>query len=237
MSTQAMPLNAPRARARTLLPWGISALAHLLLLAAIAGRHHAAPEPAPLPVPIAVQIVAAPQTTVPAAPVNPALRVPAPASRPQRAPAAVPRHVTRAALAAIEHEPTHASPAPHDPAPAPAPSVPSAPSTPPAAPTLPASPPPEPLTPPIGNAAYLHNPAPRYPPSALEEGWEGCVVLRVHVDAAGHPLGVDVRTSSGHDVLDKAALAAVRQWMFVPAKRGSTPVDGWVDVPLNFHMN
>lgn len=62
-------------------------------------------------------------------------------------------------------------------------------------------------------------------------------MLRVHVDASGHPIGVQLHASSGHEVLDKAALAAVRQWTFVPAKRGATPIDGWVDVPLDFRLN
>ncbi|RMO67978.1 Ferric siderophore transport system protein, TonB family [Pseudomonas syringae pv. aptata] len=36
--------------------------------------------------------------------------------------------------------------------------------------------------------------------------------------------------------LDEAAQAAVRQWTFIPAKRGDTPVEGWVNVPMAFKL-
>ncbi|NVH76684.1 energy transducer TonB [Paraburkholderia sp. JPY432] len=91
-------------------------------------------------------------------------------------------------------------------------------------------------TAPIGNAAYLHNPAPDYPPIAQDQGWEGHVLLRVHVLANGKPDSVDIRTSSGRKMLDEAALAAVRRWIFVPAKRGDEAVDGWVNVPIDFKL-
>ncbi|WP_122235428.1 TonB family protein, partial [Pseudomonas coronafaciens] len=40
----------------------------------------------------------------------------------------------------------------------------------------------------------------------------------------------------GVPALDEAAQAAVRQWTFIPAKRGDTPVEGWVNVPLAFKL-
>ncbi|KUY95417.1 energy transducer TonB [Burkholderia territorii] len=89
---------------------------------------------------------------------------------------------------------------------------------------------------PIGDAAYLRNPAPDYPAFAQDQGWEGRVVLRVHVLANGTPDSVDVRTSSGRRVLDNAAVAAVKRWTFMPAKRGDEAVDGWVNVPIDFKL-
>ncbi|MCR5895761.1 energy transducer TonB, partial [Burkholderia sp. HAN2018] len=102
------------------------------------------------------------------------------------------------------------------------------------APAAPAAPVRE--TAPIGDAAYLRNPAPDYPAFAQEQGWEGRVVLRVHVLANGTPDAVDVRTSSGRRMLDNAAVAAVKRWTFVPAKRGDEAVDGWVNVPIDFKL-
>ncbi|MBN3816941.1 energy transducer TonB, partial [Paraburkholderia sp. Se-20369] len=90
---------------------------------------------------------------------------------------------------------------------------------------------------PDGDADYLRNPAPAYPAIAQDYGWQGKVVLHVHVLANGTPDSIQLRSSSGHRVLDDAAIAAVRRWSFVPAKRGTTPVDGWVDVPLNFQLD
>ena len=37
-------------------------------------------------------------------------------------------------------------------------------------------------------------------------------------------------------VLDDAALQTVRRWRFVPARRGDTPVESWVDVPIIFRL-
>jgi protein TonB len=86
------------------------------------------------------------------------------------------------------------------------------------------------------NAAYLHNPKPDYPPLAKRRQWEGRVLLKVRVLANGTAAAVSVDTSSGHDLLDEAALEAVRQWHFVPAKRGGQPVDSWVNIPINFNL-
>lgn len=86
------------------------------------------------------------------------------------------------------------------------------------------------------HAAYLHNPKPVYPPLAKRRQWEGKVLLRVQVLASGAVAAVSVAAGSGHEVLDEAALEAVRQWHFVPAKRGGQAVDSWVNVPINFNL-
>ncbi len=107
-----------------------------------------------------------------------------------------------------------------------------------AAPEIAAAPPKaeEPVTEPRGYAGYLRNPAPDYPPAAQKRGLEGKVVLKVHVLASGQPDNVSVAKSSGHQVLDDAALKAVTQWAFAPARRGQTAIDGWVQVPLTFKI-
>lgn len=105
-----------------------------------------------------------------------------------------------------------------------------------------APPPPKPkpvekVTPPRGSAGYLNNPTTEYPEIAAERGWEGRVVLKVHVLPSGKPDTVSVVSSSGHDVLDSEAVSTVKKWTFAPAKRGDTPVDGWVNVPINFKLS
>jgi len=100
----------------------------------------------------------------------------------------------------------------------------------------PPAPPVEKVTPPSASAGYLHNPAPPYPSIAEEEGWAGRVVLKVHVMANGRPDSVSVAKSSGHEVLDEAAVRTVKSaWHFAPAMRGDTPIDGWVSVPIVFN--
>jgi len=116
---------------------------------------------------------------------------------------------------------------------------PPAPPTPPqpvAAPAPPAPPAPKPVTPASASAAYLKNPAPEYPSLAMRRGWEGTVLLRVHVLASGKPGEIQIQKSSGRDQLDDAALAAVKRWSFVPAKQGDVAQDGWVSVPIDFKI-
>ncbi len=111
------------------------------------------------------------------------------------------------------------------------------------APPAPYTPPPpkpkpvEKVTQPRGSAGYLNNPTTDYPEVAAERGWEGRVVLKVHVLANGKPDTVSVASSSGHDVLDSEAVSTVKKWTFAPAKRGTTPIDGWVNVPISFKLS
>jgi protein TonB len=93
-----------------------------------------------------------------------------------------------------------------------------------------------PQTPPKFDAAYLLNPKPAYPSMSRRLGEEGRVMLWVMVEADGLPSKVEVRTSSGHARLDQAAVDAVRNWKFVPARRGSEPVSAPVIVPLSFAL-
>ena len=107
-----------------------------------------------------------------------------------------------------------------------------------AAPAAPAPPPPvvEKVTQPHAGAGYLNNPPPVYPDIAIDRGWEGKVLMKVHVLASGKPDNVSVLKSSGKPVLDDEAVRTVKQWSFVPAMRGTTPIEGWVTVPISFNL-
>jgi TonB family protein len=72
-----------------------------------------------------------------------------------------------------------------------------------------------------------------YPPSTLAERRHADVVLTVTVDVDGHVSKVDVASSGGDD-LDQAALVAVRQWTFVPAKRDGRSVASRIRIPFHF---
>lgn len=85
-------------------------------------------------------------------------------------------------------------------------------------------------------ADYLHNPRPVYPAIARRRHWEGRVVLKVRVRTDGTCGQVEVHQSSGHEVLDEAALEAVGSWRFSPAIRGGKPVESWVHVPISFNL-
>ncbi|MGZ5050182.1 MAG: energy transducer TonB [Methylobacter sp.] len=86
-------------------------------------------------------------------------------------------------------------------------------------------------------ANYGSNPKPKYPSIATSRGWQGTVRLLVKVSAEGDSEEVTVQRSSGHEVLDEAAIEAVERWKFIPAKRGDTPISSTVIVPIDFVLN
>ena len=83
---------------------------------------------------------------------------------------------------------------------------------------------------------YLRNPPPEYPHAARRRGYEGTVIMEVLVDREGRVEKLRVLESSGHDMLDRAAMGAVKGWTFEPARRGEEKVDMWVKVPLTFRL-
>jgi protein TonB len=83
---------------------------------------------------------------------------------------------------------------------------------------------------------YRSNPPPEYPATARRRGYEGTVVMEVFVDREGRVQDLRLYQSSGHEVLDRAAMQAVKGWLFEPARRGKDKIEMWVKVPLNFRL-
>ena len=83
---------------------------------------------------------------------------------------------------------------------------------------------------------YLKNPAPHYPPGARRRGYEGTVMMEVLVDRQGKVREMRLFESSGYDILDRAAMRAVKGWVFEPARQGEEVVEMWVKVPLTFRL-
>ncbi len=77
---------------------------------------------------------------------------------------------------------------------------------------------------------------PEYPRKARRAGWEGTTLLKVHVDHRGRSDQVTVDRTSGFDLLDAAAVRAVRRWKFHPARNGARTVSSWVKVPVVFKL-
>lgn len=86
------------------------------------------------------------------------------------------------------------------------------------------------------DADYLNNPPPVYPAQSRRLREEGQVLLMVHVSADGAAIAVHVRQGSGFARLDEAAIAAVQQWRFVPARRGQQAIAATVLVPIVFTL-
>lgn len=85
-------------------------------------------------------------------------------------------------------------------------------------------------------AGYLNNPKPAYPLAARRMGWQGKVIVRVEVLASGAAGAVSVYQSSGRDVLDNAALAAVKSWRFTPARVAGQLITKTFLVPIPFKL-
>lgn len=83
---------------------------------------------------------------------------------------------------------------------------------------------------------YAENPKPLYPREARKKGWQGEVILRVEVLSSGLVGQVEVRKSSGHEILDRSALSAVKKWKFFPAKKGENAIPFWVNIPIKFQL-
>src|SRR5437899_1002021 len=80
-------------------------------------------------------------------------------------------------------------------------------------------------------AATLTSSKPVYPLAARKQHWTGAGVFVCHIRPDGTVASVDVLRSTGHQVLDQAAITALRQWRFQP---GDMKL---VEVPLSFWMN
>ncbi|HEV2105305.1 MAG TPA: TonB family protein [Candidatus Eisenbacteria bacterium] len=75
---------------------------------------------------------------------------------------------------------------------------------------------------------------PTYPDLARDAGVDGTVVVQALVDRTGHVR--DVKVVKSVPMLDAAAEAAVRQWVFKPALSSNKPVAVWVAVPIHFSL-
>lgn len=85
-------------------------------------------------------------------------------------------------------------------------------------------------------AGYLNNPRPVYPMVARRMGWLGLVMLDVEVLAEGACGRVNVQHSSGHEVLDNAAMNTVKSWRFTPAHHAGRVAAQWFRVPVIFSL-
>jgi protein TonB len=82
----------------------------------------------------------------------------------------------------------------------------------------------------------LEGAAPPYPAAALRLGWRGTVHLILAIDASGRVQSANVKRSSGHALLDEAALTAVRTWRYSPALRAGQPSAVTVNKAITFRF-
>jgi len=98
--------------------------------------------------------------------------------------------------------------------------------------------------PPLGKWVYVERvPAPitevkpEYPSIALQAGVEGRVTVHVLVGKDGRVLDAVQATKVQVPMLNEAALAAARQWVFTPGFANGHPVPCWTAIPFHFRLH
>jgi len=76
--------------------------------------------------------------------------------------------------------------------------------------------------------------APEYPELARQSELEGVVFVRIFVNEFGDV--VEARVEQGVEGLNQAAIDAVMQWKFTPAKQRDVPVPVQIVVPIRFTL-
>lgn len=86
----------------------------------------------------------------------------------------------------------------------------------------------------VAERLIVHKVAPQYPEAARRERIQGAVQLSAVVGRDGKI--VDVVAVSGDPALSKAAIEAVRQWVYKPYKIHDRPVEVDMTITINFNL-
>ena len=89
----------------------------------------------------------------------------------------------------------------------------------------------------MAKPAYSHNSHPEYPSIARRRGLEGTVLLEILVKEDGSADAIRVESSSSHQILDEAAVAAAGKWRFIPGSVNGKPIAMRINVPVSFHLS
>lgn len=80
----------------------------------------------------------------------------------------------------------------------------------------------------------IYAPNPEYPLQARRNNWEGVTVLKILIETDGLVKNVTVLQSSGYEILDRAAVKAVKRWRYRPASVNGVAVAKQAQVRINF---
>jgi len=87
----------------------------------------------------------------------------------------------------------------------------------------------------IGGMAALQKLV-KYPEIAKKAGIEGLVLIQVLVDKEGVPVEFNVIKSLGNNGCDEAAIDAIKQVRFIPAKQRDRTVPFRMNIPIRFQL-
>ena len=77
---------------------------------------------------------------------------------------------------------------------------------------------------------------PQYPEIAQEAGIEGVVVVQAFIDEKGRVKETLILKGVPNTGLDEAAMEAIRNTRFRPAKQRERAVGVWISIPVNFRL-
>lgn len=83
----------------------------------------------------------------------------------------------------------------------------------------------------------LESVAPEYPAEAKQAELTGDVWLKALVASDGTVTKAEIATSSGHEALDEAALAAAKECRYNPALQDGQPVAAWISYKISFTLD
>ena len=82
----------------------------------------------------------------------------------------------------------------------------------------------------------IQNPHPEYPMIARKKGWQGRLLLNVHVSKDGNVININVVKTSGFEILDKISVKTIRDWKFIPARIGKKKIEDNLNIPVSFKL-
>ncbi len=90
----------------------------------------------------------------------------------------------------------------------------------------------------VTKPSFLTRPsAPKYPRLARKRGIEGIALYEIWLDEEGKQVKQVLISSSGTDMLDKSALAAIKKWRFSPHSVDGQKMAHRVQIPVRFKLD
>ncbi|MEZ8100691.1 energy transducer TonB [Vibrio bivalvicida] len=90
----------------------------------------------------------------------------------------------------------------------------------------------------VTRPSFLTRPsAPKYPRLARKRGIEGIALYEIWLDEDGQQVKQVLISSSGTDILDKSALAAIKKWRFSPHSVDGQKMAHRVQIPVRFKLD
>ena len=77
----------------------------------------------------------------------------------------------------------------------------------------------------------------RYPKWALGQGWKGTLLVAIEILETGNVGRWKIMRSTGHELLDNAAVKAIRKWKFEPGKQKEKPIVSCIQIPIYFVLD